>query len=130
LQDASVGRADLSEAVGGSPGWSGAEVPKGFKQQACAVDGFLQRCMVGSRGWGVAPVKQQANVVEDFLLQAVVLKRVLHEAMAGRKDLVEEAAFGSEAAKVPGAVDAAAVEVGEISRNSPAQQAAKREAES
>ncbi len=32
LQDALVGRADLSGAV----------IPKGFKQQACAVDGFLQ----------------------------------------------------------------------------------------
>ena len=130
LQDALVGRAHLSEAEGGSQGWSGAEVPKGFKQQACAVDGFLQECMVGSKGWSVASVKQQANVVEDFLQQAVVLKHLLREAMAGRKDLVEEAAFGSEAAKAPGAVDAAAVEVGEISRNAPAQQAAKHEAES
>ena len=69
----------------------------------------------------MASVKQQANVVEDVLQQAVVLKRVLREAMAGRKDLVEEAAFGSEAAKAPGAVDAAAVEVGEISGNAPAQ---------
>ena len=42
LQDALVGRADFSEAEGGSQGWSGAEVPKGFKQQACPADGFLQ----------------------------------------------------------------------------------------
>ena len=97
LQDALVGRADLSEAVGGSQGWSGAEIPKGFKQQACAVDGFLQECMVRT-GWSVASIKQQANVVEDFLQQAVVLKRVLREAMAGRKDLVEEAAFGAPGA--------------------------------
>ena len=68
LQDALVGRADLSEAVGGSQGWSGAEIPKGFKQQACAVDGFLQECMVRA-GWSVASVKQQANAVEDFLQQ-------------------------------------------------------------
>ena len=86
--------------------------------------------MVGSKGWSVASVKQQATAVDDFLQQAVVLKRVLREAMAGRKDLVEEANFGSEAAKASGAVDAAAGEVGEISRKAPAQQAAKHEAES
>ncbi len=66
--------------------------------------------------------------------QAVVLKcvlrGVLREAMAGSKDLVEEAAFGSEAAKAPGAGDAAAVEVGETSRHAPVEQAAKHEAES
>ena len=61
--------------------------------------------MVGSKGLSAASVKQQANVVEDFLQQAAVLKRVLREAMAGRKDLVEEAAFGAPGASfgTPGA---------------------------
>ncbi len=95
LQDALVGRAHLSENEGGSLGWSGAEVPKGFKQQACAADGFLKECMVGSRGWSEASVEQQASVVEDFLQQAFVLKRFLRAAIAGKKDLVEEAVFGA-----------------------------------
>ena len=61
MQEALVGRKDLSEAESGSKGWSGAEVL--FMQRACSEEGFLQEARVGIRSWSKAAVRQQALVV-------------------------------------------------------------------
>ncbi len=56
-QEALVGTKDLSEAEGGSKGWSRAEVPEGFMQRACSPEVFLQEAKVGSKGWSEAAVR-------------------------------------------------------------------------
>ena len=84
LQEALVGRQDLSEAEGGSKGWSGAEVL--FMQRACSEEGFLQEARVGIRSWSKAAVRQQALVVERFMQKGFFLKGCLHEAVKGVQD--------------------------------------------
>ncbi len=52
LQEALVGRRDLSEAEGGSKGWSGAEVL--FTQRACSEEAFRQEARSRPLSWSVS----------------------------------------------------------------------------